>query len=76
MSDSEWELIADLVAPYWSPGTMGCTVRGTPTVTSLTRGYDAGRKISGRKVFGLVDTLGLLIRRVHAASVLRRAWCR
>lgn len=139
LSDFEWELIADLVAPYWSPGKMGrpikhdrrdvvnaifyvaatgcqwralpdkyphwntvhryhvtwsrdgtweriCdrlrelvreadgrdpepsagiidarTVRGTPTVTSLTRGYDAGKKISGRKVFGLVDTLGLLV---------------
>ena len=23
MTDSEWELIADLVAPYWSPGKMG-----------------------------------------------------
>ncbi len=37
------------------------SVRGTPTVTSLTRGYDAGKKISGRKVFGLVDTIGLLL---------------
>ena len=139
MSDHEWELIADLVAPYWKPGEMGrpikhdrraivnaifyvaatgcqwrrlpaeypnwstvhhyhvtwsrdgtwervCdrlralvresegresepsagiidarSVRGAPTVTSVTRGYDAGKKISGRKVFGLVDTLGLLI---------------
>ena len=139
LSDLEWELIADLVAPYWSPGKMGrpikhdrrdivnaifyvaatgcqwrklpecyphwntvhryhvrwsrdgtwervCdrlrrmvresegrkpdpsagiidarSVRGAPTVTSKTRGYDAGKKISGRKVFGLVDTVGLLI---------------
>ena len=139
LSDIEWELIGDLVEPYWSPGKMGrpikhqrrdivnaifyvaatgcqwrklpktyphwntvhryhttwsrdgtweriCdrlralvreaegrnsepsagiidarTVRGTPTVTSLTRGYDAGKKISGRKVFGLVDTIGLLV---------------
>ena len=36
------------------------TVRGASTVTSATRGYDAGKKISGRKTFGLVDTLGLL----------------
>jgi transposase len=138
LSDEQWLLIADLVAPYWTPGKMGrpikndrrdvvnaifyvvasgcqwrklpacyppwstvhkyhlewsrngtwekvCdrlrgmvreldgrdsdpsagivdarSVRGTPTVTSLTRGYDAGKKVSGRKVFGLVDTLGLL----------------
>jgi transposase len=44
------------------------SVRGTSTVTrtrpgsdTVTRGYDAAKKISGRKVFGLVDTLGLLI---------------
>jgi transposase len=37
------------------------SVRGTATVTSSTRGYDAGKKISGRKTFGLVDTLGLLV---------------
>jgi len=23
LTDSEWELIADLVAPWWRPGTMG-----------------------------------------------------
>lgn len=44
------------------------SVRGASTVTrsrpgsdAVTRGYDAGKKISGRKVFGLVDTLGLLV---------------
>ena len=37
------------------------SVRGASTVTSATRGYDAGKKISGRKTFGIVDTLGLLI---------------
>ena len=36
-------------------------MRGASTVTSSTRGYDAGKKISGRKTFGLVDTLGLLV---------------
>jgi transposase len=139
MTDEEWELIADLVAPYWKPGGMGrpvkvdrrrvvdaifyvaatgCqwralpkeypnwntvhryhltwsrdgtweriaqrlagavreregrdaepsagivdarTVRGACTVTGETRGYDAGKKISGRKTFGIVDTLGLLL---------------
>lgn len=139
MTDEEWELIADLVAPYWKPGGMGrpvevdrrrvvdaifyvaatgCqwralpdsypnwntvhryhltwsrdgtweaiaqrlasmvrtaegrdpdpsagivdarSVRGASTVTSETRGYDAGKKISGRKAFGLVDTSGILV---------------
>ena len=139
VSDIEWNMIADLVAPYWSPGKMGrpikhdrrdivnaifyvtatgcqwrklpecyphwntvhrdhvtwsrdgtwehvCdrlralareaegrdpepsagiidarSVRGTATVTSMTRGYDAGKNISGRKVFGLVDSIGLLL---------------
>ena len=27
MSDEEWELIADLVAPYWTPGGMGRPVK-------------------------------------------------
>jgi transposase len=27
MTDEEWELIADLVAPYWSPGSMGRPVK-------------------------------------------------
>jgi len=37
------------------------SVRGASTVTSKTRGYDAGKKISGRKTFAVVDTLGLLV---------------
>jgi len=37
------------------------SVRGAATVTSSTRGYDAGKKISGRKTFGIVDTIGLLV---------------
>jgi transposase len=46
------------------------SVQGASTVTGSTRGFDAGKKISGRKVFGLVDTLGLLIAvAVVAASV-------
>jgi transposase len=139
MSDAEWELIKDLVAPYWKPGSIGrpatvdrrgvvdaifhvtatgcqwralpkCyphwntvyrfhlewskngvweeiakrlaeavrvadgrdaepsagavdarSVRGAATVTGETRGYDAGKKISGRKTFGVVDTLGILM---------------
>ena len=53
------------------------TVRGASTVTTthprhseLTRGYDGNKKISGRKLFGLVDTIGLLVGvRVLAAGV-------
>ena len=37
------------------------TVRGATTVCGDTKGYDAGKKISGRKTFGIVDTLGLLL---------------
>ena len=37
------------------------TVKGASTVSAATRGYDAGKKISGRKTFGICDTLGLLI---------------
>jgi transposase len=46
------------------------SVRGAATVTSSTRGYDAGKKVSGRKTFGIVDTTGLLLAvLVVAASV-------
>jgi transposase len=146
MTDEEWELIADLVAPYWTPGSMGrpvtvdrrrvvdaifyvaatgcqwralpeCypnwntvhryhltwsrdgtweriaqrlaeavrvaegrdpeasvgiidarSVKGAATVTSETRGYDAGKKVSGRKAFGVVDSLGLLLAVVVLAA--------
>lgn len=44
------------------------STQGAATVTRTldskgwpSRGYDAGKKISGRKTFGVVDTLGLLI---------------
>lgn len=146
LTDAEWELIADLVAPWWKPGGMGrpstvdrrrvvdailyvaatgCqwralpaeypnwntvhrlhllwskngtwekiadrlrqllreqhdrdgdpsgtiidarTARGAATVTGSTRGYDAGKKISGRKTYGMVDTLGLLLAVVVVAA--------
>ena len=139
MSDEEWELIADLVSPYWTPGSMGrpvrvdrrrvvdaifyvaatgCqwralpesypnwntvhryhlewsrdgtweriaerlaaavrtkegreaspsagivdarSVRAAPTVPKKTKGYDAGKRVHGRKTFGIVDTFGLLM---------------
>ena len=44
------------------------SVRGAATVTSPTKGYDAGKKIKGRKTFGVVDTLGLLIAVVVVAA--------
>jgi transposase len=139
MTDSEWELIRDLVAPYWTPGGIGrpvtvdrrrvvdaifyvaatgCqwralpatypnwntvhryhlewsrdgtweriarrlaeavresegrdiepsagivdarSVRASSVVSRKTKGFDAGKKINGRKTFGIVDTLGLLV---------------
>ena len=70
--DGTWEKIADRLRelvrvgqghdPEPSVGIIDArSVRGAPTVTSSTRGYDAGKKISGRKCFGIVDTLGLLV---------------
>ena len=67
-----WEKIAARLAqqvrvleghkPEASAGIIDArSVRGAATVTSSIRGYDAGKKISGRKTFGLVDTLGMLI---------------
>src|SRR3712207_6375367 len=37
------------------------SVRGADTVGSATRGYDAGKKVNGRKRFIVTDTLGLLL---------------
>ena len=67
-----WEAIAERLAaavrvqegrePEPSGGIVDArSVRGAATVTGPTRGYDAGKGISGRKTFGVVDTLGLLI---------------
>ena len=44
------------------------SVRGAATVTSSTRAYDAGKKVPGRKAFGVVDTLGLLVAVVVVAA--------
>lgn len=44
------------------------SVRGAATVTRSTRGYDAGKRISGRKTFGVVDSIGLLIAVVVVAA--------
>jgi transposase len=49
------------------------SVKGADTVSSATRGYDAGKKVSGRKRHIVVDTLGLLlVVMVTAASVQDR----
>lgn len=37
------------------------SVKGADTVGTDTRGYDAGKKINGRKRFIVTDTLGLLM---------------
>src|SRR4051812_22944380 len=49
------------------------SVKGADTVGADTRGYDAGKKINGRKRFIVTDTLGLLlVVVVLAASVQDR----
>lgn len=70
--DGTWEAIADRLRGLVrdregrdrdpSAGVIDArSVRGASTVTAATRGYDGGKKISGRKAFGVVDTGGLLI---------------
>ncbi len=52
--------------PAWTAGAKGTAVPGV-------RGYDAGKKVKGRKRHPLVDTLGLLLTAVvTAASVQDR----
>jgi transposase len=74
-----WERIADRLRalvreqegrePEPSAGVVDArSVRGASTVTKATRGYDAGKKISGRKTFGIVDTMGLLLAVVVVAA--------
>jgi transposase len=46
------------------------SVKGAETVGLDTRGYDAGKKINGRKRFIVTDTLGLLV----TAWVLAASW--
>jgi transposase len=49
------------------------SIRGADTVPAATRGYDAGKKVSGRKRHIVTDTLGLLlVVVVTAASVQDR----
>jgi hypothetical protein len=43
-------------------------VRASSVVSKETKGFDAGKKINGRKTFGIVDTLGLLVAVVVVAA--------
>jgi transposase len=47
------------------------TVKGADTVGTHTRGYDAGKKINGRKRFIVTDTLGLLLTVVVCAASMQ-----
>jgi len=44
------------------------SVRGADTVGQDTRGYDAGKKINGRKRFIVTDTLGILLTTVVCSA--------
>jgi transposase len=46
------------------------SVKGADTVGGDTRGYDAGKKVNGRKRFIVTDTLGLLV----GVTVLAASW--
>lgn len=77
--DGTWEAIVDRAPqpgarargprPEPSAGIVDArSVQGAATVTGETRGYDAGKKVSGRKTFGVVDTIGLLMAVVVVAA--------
>jgi transposase len=77
--DGTWEAICDRLRtlvrqtegrdPQPSAGIIDArSVQGASTVTASTRGFDAGKKVSGRKTFALVDTLGLLVAVVVVAA--------
>ena len=63
-----------VATPSPAPGIIDSqSVKGADTVGRDTRGYDAGKKINGRKRFIVTDTLGLLlVVVVLAASVQDR----
>jgi transposase len=46
------------------------SVKGADTVGTDTRGYDAGKKVNGRKRFIVTDTAGLLV----AVAVMAASW--
>jgi len=59
--------------PMASAGIVARSVKGADTVGTSSRGYDAGKKVNGRKRHVVVDTIGLLVVvLVTAASVQDR----
>ncbi len=77
--DGTWERISAALAAAVreaegrDPGASGSivdarSVRAAATVPNETKGYDAGKKVKGRKTFGVTDTLGLLIAIVVVAA--------
>ncbi len=77
--DGTWGKIADRLRglvreaegrePEPSAGAIDArSAQGASTVGALTRGVDAGKHVSGRKLFGVVDTLGLLMGIVVVAA--------
>ena len=77
--DGTWEKIVDRlrrmlrVSQGRKPDPTGSvidarSVRGAATVDASSRGFDAAKRTSGRKVFGVVDTLGLLVAVVVVAA--------
>jgi transposase len=44
------------------------SVGASSVISKQTKGFDAGKKINGRKTFGIVDTLGLLIAVIVVAA--------
>lgn len=59
-------------SPEPSAGILDCqSVKGADTVPAATRGYDAGKKINGRKRHIITDTLGLLLLVVVTAACVQ-----
>ena len=79
-NDGTWEAIAERLATLVrlrdgrdgepTAGVIDArSVRAASTVSKKTKGYDAGKKINGRKAFGVVDTLGILMAVIVVAAV-------
>lgn len=77
--DGTWEAIAERLSTMVrlrdgrdgepSAGVIDArSVRASSTVSKETKGFDAGKKINGRKVFGIVDTIGALMAVIVVAA--------